>query len=179
MIIDKLFKDLNLFYSYNYKEFSLINPFFIRNNNKLTWHNYLPFESFDNYIDYYLWVGNHRQYSIVADGIGIFQFYFFTDKNYIKEASLAFLPIPDISHQYFRVDYNSESNHDEIHPKGHIHYGYPSSFVRMLTIQIPFPSVFMYYFLRFGGMGAFSPSKDKIYSLNEKIFNSAFYFDTA
>lgn len=165
--INSLFQDLKIFYISNNEKFSLTNPLFTQKNNSeiLTWYNYKSKQSFYTYDEYYLWVINNLQYSVVIDDKVLVQIYYVQKGKDITKASLSFLPHPDLLMSYFRFDMDTENNKDYYHNSYHINFGYRSDDVRFTLNRFPYPSEFLRFVLFLMGYDEF------------KTFNRKRFFD--
>jgi len=151
MLISDLHNDLFSFYKTNYLEFNFANPLFYRNDKELSWDNRLPDPRDNDYENEYTWVVNNLQYSLSMIDIGLFQFYYCTDDNELENANIAFLPNPDISHQYIRLDFAPSDAKTFFHPEIHFHFGYPSNSMRITVEKMPYPSSFMQFVIHLLG----------------------------
>ncbi len=143
MLINKLHKNMNMFYELNYRSLRLTNPLFIFKGSELTWANRQANPGIEDYELMYKWVIENNQHSLTITDQGIFQIYYDTNENEIIKANLSFLPNPELSHQYIRFDYDPSAKISFDHSIGHFHFGYPSDYMRICLSAFPFPSEFM------------------------------------
>ena len=146
-----LHKDLSSFYNSHFEEYNFANPFFYRNDNELSWNKRLPDPRENDYENEYTWIVNNLQFSLSMDDIGLFQFYYGTEKDELVKANIAFLPNPDISHQYIRFDFAPSDDKTFFHPKIHFHFGYPSNSMRITVEKVPYPSSFLQFVIHLLG----------------------------
>lgn len=148
-IINALFQDLNIFYISNNEKFSITNPLYTQANNSeiLTWYNYQTKQYFYTYDEYYAWVVNNLQYSLVIDNKVLIQMYYVQKEKSITQASLSFLPHPDLLMSYFRFDMDTNSCKDYYHNSYHVNFGYRSDDIRFSLNRFPHPSEFLRFVL--------------------------------
>lgn len=146
MNLTNLYSDLHTFYNQNFRQLSLVNPLYCRDNSidALTWDDYLSEESFDYYDDYYQWVLSNNQYSLAFGEEALVRIFFKNGGNHWF-ASMAFLPDPEINSTYFRFDMDLPKHKDFIHSSYHIHFGYNSDRFRISLMNYPYPSQFLYF----------------------------------
>jgi hypothetical protein len=147
MLISKLHTNLKIAYSENSSKHEIINPFFVWNGNTVSWNNYLGKNPHGNYEEYFQWVYDNNQFSFEVADFCVAQVYYEVKEEKIEKASLAFLPFPNLSHQYLRFDLDHEAARDFEHCSYHVHFGYPSNMVRLALFNYPWPSEFMKFVL--------------------------------
>jgi len=147
MLINKLETNLKIAFSENSMKHEVVNPFFIRSGNTISWGNYLGKNPQQYYDSYFQWVYDNYQFSFEITDLCVAQLYYEFSEDKITKASLAFLPYPHLSHQYLRLDLDHEATRDFDHCSYHVHFGYPSNMVRLALFNFPWPSEFMKFIL--------------------------------
>ncbi|HLO59212.1 MAG TPA: hypothetical protein VK179_10750 [Bacteroidales bacterium] len=160
-----LYSNLERIYNANFRKYDLQNPFFCLKNNELTWHSYVPKESFYTYDEYFKWVINNNQYSLAVSGKALIQVYFREENRIITKGTLAFLPEPDSFMTYFRFDMDTINPAPYYHNTYHIHFGYRSDDIRFSLYKFPYPSEFIKFTLFLLGNSEFTSHN------NERFFS--------
>ncbi|MCK4261217.1 MAG: hypothetical protein KAX49_19740 [Halanaerobiales bacterium] len=149
MKVKSLYSNLKTFYNLKARELHFLNPRFILVQNTLTWDKHISNEKFITYPEYYNWVVNNSQYSLMFEDESYIQIYFESDgeDENVKKGSMAYLPEPEQYSEYFRFDLDMNNITPYNHTAYHIHFGYRSKDVRFCLYQFPFPSEFIKFIL--------------------------------
>jgi len=163
--VRNLYNNLRLSYNVFSKTFDIANPLFQITNDEqiLSWHKYLPKESFNTYEEYFEWVNSNLQYSLAISDVGFIQIFYKSENDKIVKASLAFLPNPNMMMSFFRFDLDSINCKDYYHNTYHINFGYRSDDIRYTLNRFPYPSEFIKFIL-------FLLGKFEFKSYNKKKF---------
>ena len=164
--IKALHTDLLKYYNLKFRELGLRNPNFLFDGSRVSWNKYRPREEFTTYKEYYDWVLENFQYSLMLSDDSVVQIYYevnqATDREKLDKASLAFLPNPltvDIDGvNYIRLDCDMDSHIDYFHTAYHIHFGYRSQ-MRVSLFQFPTPSQFFNFIMNAAYNDFYSPQK--------------------
>lgn len=145
--IKDMFLDLRKFYNEHYR--FLLNPFYTLFDNKiLSWKNYDLYQHFDLYEEYFRWVTNEFQYSIMLSDGSVIQIYAEEGQNgEIVKANYSFLPNTNTKFEYFRFDLDSPNKKDYTHTIYHVHFGHNKPEMRLSLYQFPLPSEFIKFIL--------------------------------
>lgn len=146
--IQKIYYELELFYNINSRKYGLIDRFFCRNENVISWHKYESHHKFKTYEDCYNWIINNNQYSFKFQEGHCVQLYYEFDTDKLSKASLNFYPNPDIydGNDYVRFDCDLGSHRDYIHTSYHAHFGYNSNY-RISIYRFPMPQEFLNFII--------------------------------
>ena len=145
--INKILTSLEKLYRHNYK--LIINPNFTSHNNELVWGKYKENKSFEEYDEYYNWIMNEGQYSLMfLDNSAIQIKIQFKDDKLIK-ASYSYIPQPDNEYIYLRFDLDNKSSRDFVHTDYHIHFGYNNKHIRVSLHCFPSPTELIEFILAF------------------------------
>lgn len=172
--VKKLYIDLKQFYNCSYLKYNLQNPLFCINGNHLTWNNYLPKESFYTYEEYFDWVVNNNQYSLVILDNLLLQIFYEEKNAKIVKGSLTFLPNPDSMMSYFRFDMDTQKAKDFYHNSYHINFGYNSDDVRFTLFKFPYPSEFIKFALFLSGRSEFTKHSQSKYFTDLRAIGESF-----
>lgn len=136
--------DLERFYHENFRNAGLTNPRFILEDRKrLSWADRKPWQAFNTYEEYFHWVLNENQYSLIVQESAFVQIYYEDTNNNEFISSLSFIPEPGLRLPYLRLDCDPSAARDFIHNSFHMHIGYDSQDYRLPLHKFPFPSEFM------------------------------------
>lgn len=151
MEIKSVFNDLDTFYKAYSRQYKFMNPRYAKTYNSLSWENHISNEKFDSYEEYYQWVIDKIQYSLLLGDESAVQIYFEGErkgKKYeIKKGSMAYLPNPKKYSEYFRFDLDYKNSEHYNHTAYHIHFGYKAKDVRFSLLSMPLPSEFIKFIL--------------------------------
>ncbi len=148
--IQRIYYDVEQFYNKNYNKYDLINKFYCRHDNTLTWHKYESHICNGSYINEYQWINNNNQYSfIIGDGHCVQLYYEYNSNDELVKANLAFCP--NISENfsesdYVRFDCDVDSHKDYVHTSYHAHFGY-NSISRISIYRFPMPIEFLNFII--------------------------------